>query len=379
MDFELKKLKSYLGEELYSILKKYNCFIAGGFIRNLFTNSEINDVDIYFRSQKDLEGILFNEFENNYIVSATKKALTFQKDDKLLQFIHIDFYDDVMKIFDSFDFTCCMGAFDFKTEEFILHKDFLKHNSQRILKFNTKTLFPIISALRINKYLDRGYKISRKEFIKIMLTINNLKISSLEELTCQLGGMYGENLDDIFSDSLKENFDLLKAIEELESKESIYKDNKVEYDNWKQFILDALNYNFKYCCYNDKNYISINNDLVEISKIKPNYIKCDIEDLIQFPLIKYKVVKKKDDRYFSYYDTNYEYAIGNKQTPSNNHGLHVLNKEELQHSYYFGNENKAILKCMIENIDDLYDVRNQEMVKRLFVLEDVTSEFEEAQ
>jgi hypothetical protein len=38
----------------------------------------------------------------------------------------------------------------------VLHEDFLKHNSQRILKFNPTTDFPIISALRVQKYEDKG-------------------------------------------------------------------------------------------------------------------------------------------------------------------------------------------------------------------------------
>lgn len=379
MEYENKKLKEYLGEELYNILKKYECYIAGGFIRNLFTNTEINDVDIYFRNKKLLENLLFNEFEGWYILSATKKAITFKRNDRLLQLIHIDYYNDVNKIFDSFDFTCCMGAYDFKTEEFVLHKDFLKHNSQRILKFNSKTLFPIVSALRINKYIEKGYKISRKEFVKVMLAINNLSINNLEELTEQLGGMYGENLDDIFSNELRMNFNLSKAIEELDSKEFIYTDTKVKYDDWELFVLETINENIKYCNYQGKNYVSLSNRLLEIEEVKSNYIESNINDLLKFPLIKYKIVKKKADRYFSYHDSCYEYKLKHEQTPSNNHGLHILDKTEIKNHTFYSNDNKAILKCLIESIDDLYDVSNQDKVKKLFVLADVTDEFKEVE
>ena len=237
MDYEKRKIKEYLGEELYDILKKYECIIAGGFIRNIFTKSEVNDVDIYFRSKEQLKNLLLNEFSGNFIVSITKKAIMFRIDNKLLQLIYIDYYDYASKLFDSFDFTICMGAFDFKSEEFKLHQDFLKHNSQRQLMFNTKTLFPIISALRVNKYIDKGYTISKHEFIKVMFTINLLRVKSLEELEEQLGGMYGESVDNIFSEDLKNNFDMNKALLELSEKEFVYSNRTpADYDDFELLI-----------------------------------------------------------------------------------------------------------------------------------------------
>lgn len=373
MDYELKKLKEYLGEELYQILKKRECFIAGGFIRNLFTNSEVNDVDIYFRNKKNLEELLLDEFNGNYILSATKKAITLKYDNKLLQLIHIDYFEAAEKIFNSFDFTCCMGAYDFKNEEFILHKDFLKHNAQRILKFNNNTLFPIVSALRINKYVEKGYNISRKTFIEIMLSINDLQINTFEEFKNQLGGMYGENIDDVFSEELKENFSINKALKELSQKELIYKESEcVEYDNFELFVKELLDEEIKYFHCNDKAYTKLGSRLIEIKTIKNNYIKCDMEDVIKFPMIKYKIVQKKDGKYFSYYDNSYEYFIKKEMKPKKDYfGLYVLDKNEIKSHSFYNNENKAVLKCLIEDLEDFYDITNQEKVKRLFVLEEV--------
>ena len=373
MEYELKKLKEYIGEDLYQILKKYECFIAGGFIRNLFTNSEVNDVDIYFRRKADLEKILFDEFRGNYILSATKKAVTLKYDNKLLQLIHIDYFNDAEQIFNSFDFTCCMGAYDFKNEEFVLHKDFLKHNAQRILKFNSKTLFPIVSALRINKYAEKGYHISRKTFIEIMLSINDLQISTFEDFKNQLGGMYGENIEDVFTEELKENFSISKALKELSQKELIYTENEcVEYDNFELFVKELLDEEIKYFDYKDKSYTKLGSRLIEVRKIKNNYTKCAMEDIIKFPMIKYKIVRKKDNKYFSYYDSSYEYFIKEEMNPKNNfQGLYVLEKEEIKAHSFYNNEDKVILKCLIEDLEDFYDITNQEKVKKLFVLEEV--------
>lgn len=373
MEYELKKLKEYLGEELYQILKERECFIAGGFIRNLFTNSEINDIDIYFRSKSQLEKLLCNEFNGKHVLCATKKAITFQYESKQLQFIHINYFDNATQIFDSFDFTCCMGAFDFKNEEFILHKDFLKHNAQRILKFNSKTLFPIVSALRINKYVEKGYNISRKTFIEIMLSINNLQINNLEELKEQLGGMYGENVGDIFSEELKENFSVDKALKELVEKEFIYQESEtIDFDNYNLFVKELLDDKIKYFEYKEKNYVKLGSNLVEVKELKNNYVKCDMEEIIKFPIIKYKIVKKSNDKYLSYQDNNYEYFIGKESKPKNDYyGLYVLEKEEIESHYFYKNEDKTILKCLIESLEDFYDITNQERVKKLFVMEEV--------
>lgn len=372
MDYEKRKIKEYLGEELYDILKKYECIIAGGFIRNIFTKSEVNDVDIYFRSKEQLKNLLLNEFSGNFIVSITKKAIMFRIDNKLLQLIYIDYYDYASKLFDSFDFTICMGAFDFKSEEFKLHQDFLKHNSQRQLMFNTKTLFPIISALRVNKYIDKGYTISKHEFIKVMFTINLLRVKSLEELEEQLGGMYGESVDNIFSEDLKNNFDMNKALLELSEKEFVYSNRTpADYDDFELLIEELLEDKIKYCIYENQKYVKIRNKLKSVSKIKDKYVQCDIKEILKFPMIKYKCVEKIDDRYFSYYDKSYEYKLKEVMTPKNSCGLYVVDKEDIKQSCYYNNQNRVILKCLIESIDDLCDVTNTERVNKLIVLEEV--------
>ena len=64
----------------------------------------------------------------------------------------------------------------FLEDNFILHKDFLRHNSQKTLRVNTATDYPIISALRVDKYKKKGYSISKGEFIKILMIINRLDL-----------------------------------------------------------------------------------------------------------------------------------------------------------------------------------------------------------
>jgi hypothetical protein len=190
--FEKNKLYAYLGEDLVKVLKHHKGFIAGGTITSLFCNREINDVDVYFRDEESILGFLNEVWSGGrHVVSHTKKATQLMYDDINLQVIHFQYFNRSEEIFNTFDFTTCMGCYDFDTEHFTLHPDFLKHNSQRILKFNSETAFPIVSLLRVQKYEKKGYSISKPEFIRIILTCMNLAIESYDELKEQLGGMYG--------------------------------------------------------------------------------------------------------------------------------------------------------------------------------------------
>jgi len=229
---EKAKLLSYMSEDLWGVLGSAGCFVAGGAITSLFTNRDVNDIDIYFPSQESLKKVLIHmyceeermldepsclqgelqQFEA-MIVSVTEKAVTVAHNKTLLQLIYFDYYDTAEKIFDSFDFTACMGAYDIKSGEFVLHPEFIYDNSAKRLTVNTKTAFPFISVLRIQKYVERGWTISTKHVMMLSLACNKLKIASWDELKAQMGGMYGYCTDDIFDD--KAEFSIAEAIRQL--------------------------------------------------------------------------------------------------------------------------------------------------------------------
>jgi hypothetical protein len=171
-------------------------FVAGGAVNSVFTARPINDYDVYFKTKRDLaEAIRYIiEDECAWLVSSSDRALTFAQRNHVIQFMHMDFYPTPKDVFDSFDFTICMGAVDLDTKEFIAHDDFLKHNSQRLLQFNHKTKYPIASALRMRKYQERGYTISAAEFLKVILACRIPQINSWEDLQAQLGGPYGDKV-----------------------------------------------------------------------------------------------------------------------------------------------------------------------------------------
>ncbi len=214
-EYENRKLRKYLGNDLYNTFKKYNCIIAGGSILSIFNNTEINDIDLYFRSANDMSDFLHNEMAGTWIIAHTKKAFLFKCDGVKIQTIYFKYFNSPEEIFETFDFTVCMAAFDFKSEEFVLHEDFLRHNVSKILKFNERTAYPIVSALRVAKYKNKGFSISKPEYIKILLTILSLKIDNYDDLKEQMGGMYGENYDSLLEPKAGEAFDISSIIENL--------------------------------------------------------------------------------------------------------------------------------------------------------------------
>ena len=165
-------------------------FAAGGAVTSVFTNKDINDVDVYFKSREAFEYAVADAYENGmWCVSATKRAVTFsQNGGTPVQFMHFDFFPTAQDIFDAFDFTVVMGALDFDTDEFVFHQDFLKHNSQRFLRFHPGTRFPLASATRVLKYQDRGYTIGKGDMLKIALASRKVKIDTWEDLKDQSGG-----------------------------------------------------------------------------------------------------------------------------------------------------------------------------------------------
>lgn len=172
------------------------CFVAGGAITSLYTNAPINDFDIYPKSHEARNDAIRWMFESGYwCAHASSRALTFVQDDMQVQIMMFDEFKTADVIFDFFDFTACMGAYDLDTHKFVLHDKFLIHCSQRFLSFNPKTKFPYASAWRVRKYEDKGFTIGKMEYFKILLACAEKPVKSWDDLREQIGGVYGESMD----------------------------------------------------------------------------------------------------------------------------------------------------------------------------------------
>lgn len=295
---EARILRSLFNEDIYEILKRLDAIVAGGTLTSLFSNREVNDLDIYFRSWDDLEVFItymhdkelrsgdhdltvhtmgWNKYKRSYrrfkeldgidlalkpFKIATETSIQNQKDgssprplteaevesnkgfdeslnemiayedidannhianlgmtdksvmysnrtDPVMQVIAFGVFETPQDIFNKFDFTINMGAFCFKDESWHFDNNFLKHVAQKVLVVNPDTDYPIISLLRASKYEARGYTISRRETMKLGLSTSKLNISSWEDAKKHLSGMYGTNVETLFTESRPFSFDLL--------------------------------------------------------------------------------------------------------------------------------------------------------------------------
>lgn len=189
-----EELKKSIGEEDLNLLIEQNAFIAGGALTSVLTNKNINDFDIYFRTEKECEKTIdyFNHNCNFICIIATDNAVTFKRSNgtviQLIQAPHL-INECIYDTISSFDFTINMAAYDLMSDMIITDNNFYKDNMARRLVFNEDTNYPIVSLHRAIKYIYRGYNLSGYEQVKIALAINNLKMTDYTDLKYQLQGI----------------------------------------------------------------------------------------------------------------------------------------------------------------------------------------------
>ncbi len=243
---ELKIIKEALSSELYEVLKEAGAYVAGGALTSVFTNQEINDIDVYFPNAEAFSGVMkaiysegntpndMQDILSSFqvpISHVSKRAVLATVDGQKVQFIAHRFYEKPEDIFKTFDFTINMAVFDLKTDSLVLHDNFFKHLSQRYLSINPETSYPLISVLRVNKYTSKGYTCSKSQLLKLLLAVNKLKIESWSELFDQLGGMYGTPPEEIFDTTQQFSLELaIQTLESVEFKDYVVKNNPTYLD-----------------------------------------------------------------------------------------------------------------------------------------------------
>lgn len=200
-DREKYLLLKFIDKDLVDVLKGNKCIIAGGAVTSVFSGSRINDYDIFFREKEAIKVVrdyLDGEDSKYEWVISTDTAITYKpkkEHRKLgLRTIQLIILPETIglgpaDLIRDFDFTICMGAYSFYPESFTLCQDFLKHIAQKRLIFNTNSKYPLSSLFRTRKFMNRGYRISGSETIKLGLSINNLNIKTFGELRRHLLGI----------------------------------------------------------------------------------------------------------------------------------------------------------------------------------------------
>jgi hypothetical protein len=182
-----------------------NCFVAGGSILSVVTKSDVSDYDVYPKSTEAAVNAIYYlmEDEGCFIVNISDRAITLKsntyKNDKdervIVQVMMFDEFNTANKIFEFFDFTVCMAAFDCDTKEYVFHPDFWIDVAAKTIRFNPKTRYPLNSMMRLSKYRAKGYTLPTSEMVRMSLTLMQSPLpTSWNELEAVIGGTYGQQV-----------------------------------------------------------------------------------------------------------------------------------------------------------------------------------------
>lgn len=201
------------------------CFIAGGAVLSRVTKTKVSDWDIYPKTKKDALDACLILLENGcFVLNVTDRAITFKsnyllKDNgerQTLQVMTFDVFPTAQDIFNFFDFSVCMGAYDCDSKEYHFDENFWPDVASKTLRFNPNTRYPLASLIRIGKYRKKGYEIGKGETAKVALAVASKGLpTSWEELGSQLGGVYGKSIKVIAEGdfTIDKAYDILSGLE----------------------------------------------------------------------------------------------------------------------------------------------------------------------
>lgn len=180
-----------------------NCYLAGGAVLSLITKTSINDYDIYPKNENGLIRAIEEFRDRGVCINITNKAATFMLNDetdddgrrRLAQIILGSYFSTPETIFEKFDFSVCMAAYDFDNKTLHTHEDTMIDIASRTLRFNHLTQYPLASFVRLKKYRSKGYNISKAELVKMALSVAKAGMpTSWIELENAIGGIYGRSI-----------------------------------------------------------------------------------------------------------------------------------------------------------------------------------------
>ena len=100
----------------------------------------------------------------------------------------IRFYGNIKEIHTNFDYKHCLNFWDSKSRKLILTKDALESIVTRELKY-VGSKYPIASAIRMRKFLKRGWWINAGQILKMCLQLSELDLTNINVLDEQLTGV----------------------------------------------------------------------------------------------------------------------------------------------------------------------------------------------
>jgi hypothetical protein len=256
-------------------------------------------------------------------------------------------FKDSEEVFSAFDFTCVMGAYDFRTSRFEFDDRFFKDNMRKSLVYSHKNFFPFGSMFRIKKYEDRGFTISKKEFAKIMVKSLQVEIKTVKDLETQLGSMYGYDLSEVFKGVKELNYDII--LDKLDGMESLEKYEKGLTRDIEELYNETFGKYRELLSIGDDVYEVFNKDMVYAGKL--SWFNEEHVKEAQFPISLYKWVKCIDGEFSSFYKPDFKYEVGEAVESSN--GIYVGFKSKVRRLTYANNPNRALIELRVDSADDI--------------------------
>lgn len=377
-----EKLLSYLPLYVIDAAKNSEAYLAGGALTSLFTDSKINDFDFYFKDGNKCADFIESIQGSVVVLQVTKRSITLKENNigRIIQCIIFEYFDNAYSIFDKFDFTINMCAFDFSQNTFYMDERFLTDLILRRLAINPNTLYPINTVFRIQKYKNRGYSISQEEILKLCILNSKQNIVTYGDLLDQISGIYGEEYLAIPKDKKEERIDLDNL--ELSHNNNCLCDDKSHID----IFYGNNNYNFNcltdiirgkkydFGCYVNGAFIVKDKDqYCCLDKIFELFIPvCDASEM--FPggnIVVYKKVKFESHTQFaSFYDNSFKYLSGQHAVTLNKIGLFFSLDKQCSSSTFRNNKDSVII-CAYVNIEDIIHIAKNGTItaKKCFVPE----------
>ena len=205
-------------------LAKKNVIVTGGAIASMLLGEKVNDFDLYFRDLETTEAVaryyvdnfggaevrvenIFNakdveerrvlihvpsagvagndDEERDYRVSfMSRNAITLTNKIQLVT----RFYGEPEEIHDNYDFQHACCYYDYAARDLVLPSEALECLLSRSLVYRG-SLYPVASIFRMKKFLERGWRITAGQQLKIMWQISELDLTNKGVLVEQLTGV----------------------------------------------------------------------------------------------------------------------------------------------------------------------------------------------
>lgn len=243
-----------------------NVIVTGGSIASMLLGEKVNDYDVYFRDIETTEAVAnyyvnkFLEKNKDYDIDVRRESIKNIKDeeeDRVTIFVSssgvdsdednqtaymdqedqpeseengsyrpiflsqnaitlsdkfqivIRFYGEPDQIHRNYDFAHAMNYYDYKEDHLELKPEALECLLSRTLVYRG-SLYPIASLFRTKKFIERGWRISAGEQLKIAWQISELDLTNKAVLREQLTGVDQAYLSQ-----------LVRALEEIDDKDKL--------------------------------------------------------------------------------------------------------------------------------------------------------------